>query len=208
MATTLNRIRRIGHRDSVAVLCQGRECIPKEAQRHNTDDCRMQNVHPSIIATPVALVATELDDRLTADAGWLLIRLASRETELAREFPLHVVTEWLGNTPQIALQHYLRVTDENFERATQSAPEGGAKSGAQVAQNAVQQAHAANRTDWQETTKAPDKQGLRRNRATPGGVVPEVESGGDRIRTTAVFLGNSHILTTGAAKSSAPDAAN
>ena len=77
---------------------------------------------------------------------------ASRETELAREFPLHVVTEWLGNTPQIALKHYLRVTDEDFAEATQAAPEGGAKSGAQVAQNAAQQAHAPNRTDWQETT--------------------------------------------------------
>ena len=142
MATTLNRIRRIGYRDSVAVLCQGRECIPKEAQRHNTEPCRMQNVHPSIIATPVALVATELDDRLTADAGLLLIRLASRENELAHTFPLHVVTEWLGNTPQVALKHYLRVTDEDFAEATQSVAEGGAKSGAQVAQNAAQQAHA------------------------------------------------------------------
>ena len=112
----------------------------------------MQNVHPSIIATPVALVATELDDRLTADAGLLLIRLASRENELAHTFPLHVVTEWLGNTPQVALKHYLRVTDEDFAEATQSVAEGGAKSGAQVAQNAAQQAHAPNRTDWQETT--------------------------------------------------------
>ena len=77
---------------------------------------------------------------------------ASRETELARAFPLHVVTEWLGNTPQIALKHYLRVTDEDFAQATQSAPEGGAKSGAQVAQNATQQSHAPSRTDWQETT--------------------------------------------------------
>ncbi|MGI8982267.1 MAG: tyrosine-type recombinase/integrase [Pirellulaceae bacterium] len=32
---------------------------------------------------------------------------ASRETELAHQFPLHVVTAWLGNTPRIALKHYL-----------------------------------------------------------------------------------------------------
>jgi hypothetical protein len=32
---------------------------------------------------------------------------ASRETELAQEYPLHVVTGWLGNTPKVALKHYL-----------------------------------------------------------------------------------------------------
>jgi hypothetical protein len=34
---------------------------------------------------------------------------ASRETELAKEYPIHVVTSWLGNTPRIALKHYLLV---------------------------------------------------------------------------------------------------
>ena len=47
-------------------------------------------------------------------------------------FPLHVVTEWLGNTPQVALTHYLRVTDEDF---TQACGEGVAKSGAPNAAN-------------------------------------------------------------------------
>ena len=32
---------------------------------------------------------------------------ASRETELANEFPIHVVTEWLGNKPRVAAKHYL-----------------------------------------------------------------------------------------------------
>ena len=39
----------------------------------------------------------------------------SRETELARDYPLHVVTDWLGNTPKIALKHYLMVTDADYE---------------------------------------------------------------------------------------------
>lgn len=30
---------------------------------------------------------------------------ASRETELLREHPIHVVTAWLGNSPRIALKH-------------------------------------------------------------------------------------------------------
>ena len=29
----------------------------------------------------------------------------SRETELAQEYPVHVVTAWLGNTPRIAMKH-------------------------------------------------------------------------------------------------------
>ena len=54
---------------------------------------------------------------------------ASRETELAAEYPLHVVCAWIGNTPSIAANHYLQVTDADFERAA----EGGAKSGAHAA---------------------------------------------------------------------------
>ena len=42
---------------------------------------------------------------------------SSRETELARQFPLHVVTRWLGNTPRIAMKHYLQVTEDDFARA-------------------------------------------------------------------------------------------
>jgi integrase len=82
---------------------------------------------------------------------------ASRETELAAVHPLHVVTAWLGNTPKIAMTHYLQVTDADFERAVISTCEvGGAKSGAQAVQNEVQHAHASTRTDEQETNEAPD----------------------------------------------------
>ncbi|MEE3371972.1 MAG: hypothetical protein VX346_21750, partial [Planctomycetota bacterium] len=45
------------------------------------------------------------------------IARASRETELAHDYPLHVVTNWLGNTPRIALRHYLQVTDADFAQA-------------------------------------------------------------------------------------------
>lgn len=61
---------------------------------------------------------------------------ASRETELAAEYPLHVVCAWIGNTPSIAANHYLQVTDADFERAAGS----GAKSGAVAVQKAVQSA--------------------------------------------------------------------
>jgi hypothetical protein len=42
---------------------------------------------------------------------------ASRQTELQREFPLHVVCSWLGNSPRIAQQSYLLVTEYDFARA-------------------------------------------------------------------------------------------
>lgn len=43
---------------------------------------------------------------------------SSRETELANEFPIHVVCEWIGNTPEVARRHYLQVTEEHFKKAT------------------------------------------------------------------------------------------
>src|SRR4029077_15799694 len=44
----------------------------------------------------------------------------SRQTELTERFPAHVVSNWLGNTPRVAVQHYLQVRDSDFERAAES----------------------------------------------------------------------------------------
>lgn len=44
---------------------------------------------------------------------------ASRQTELSARHPIHVVCEWLGNSRLIAQEHYLRVTDDDFEMANQ-----------------------------------------------------------------------------------------
>jgi len=43
---------------------------------------------------------------------------ASRETELVREHPIHVVCAWIGNSFEVAKRHYLQVTDVDFEKAT------------------------------------------------------------------------------------------
>jgi len=53
-------------------------------------------------------------------SGWPRLfhsMMASRQTELQREFPLHVVCSWLGNSPQIAQQSYLLVTEDDFAKA-------------------------------------------------------------------------------------------
>jgi hypothetical protein len=42
---------------------------------------------------------------------------ASRQTELQREFPLHVVCSWLCNSPRIAQQSYPLVTEDDFAKA-------------------------------------------------------------------------------------------
>ena len=42
---------------------------------------------------------------------------ASRETELMRVHPAHVVMAWIGHTERVARSHYLQVTDEDFDKA-------------------------------------------------------------------------------------------
>lgn len=42
---------------------------------------------------------------------------SSRKTELAKEWPIHVVCAWIGNTPAVAVGHYLKVSDSDYKRA-------------------------------------------------------------------------------------------
>ena len=43
---------------------------------------------------------------------------SSREVELMREYPSHVVCQWIGHTAAVARSHYLHATDEDFDRAS------------------------------------------------------------------------------------------
>jgi integrase len=79
---------------------------------------------------------------------------SSRQTELAERFPSHVVCGWLGNSEDIARKHYYQTTDAHFADAAASPMEGGAESGARMAQNAAQRVHAANRGESHEETQA------------------------------------------------------
>ena len=42
---------------------------------------------------------------------------ATREAELAKTYPLHVVCAWIGNIPKVAADTYLQVTDDHFKSA-------------------------------------------------------------------------------------------
>ena len=51
---------------------------------------------------------------------------ASRQTELMKTYPAHVVCNWLGNSSAVAEDHYLMVTDEHIKKATQNPTHAGA----------------------------------------------------------------------------------
>ena len=46
---------------------------------------------------------------------------SSRQTELERENPTHVVCAIMGNTPQVANRHYLQVTESDLKKAARKA---------------------------------------------------------------------------------------
>jgi integrase len=100
---------------------------------------------------------------------WHSLR-ASCESDLAQSFPLATVTKWLGNTPSVALRHYVDPTEAAFDRALEWRPAetGGAKSGALAAQNQAQQTDAENGGESQEMPQPVESLAVPHNSATPG----------------------------------------
>lgn len=68
---------------------------------------------------------------------------ASCETDLMANHPIHVVTAWIGNTPKIALGHYLQTLDADFEKAVKVAQNPAHR----VAQNEAQTGAGVKRRD-------------------------------------------------------------
>src|SRR5262249_42219374 len=84
---------------------------------------------------------------------------ATRETELAQDYPLHVVCEWIGNSKAVATKHYLQVTDADFAKA-QGRTGCEAKSEARAKQNPKQQAPAQNGTLQQAIEQVLEAKGV------------------------------------------------
>jgi len=109
---------------------------------------------------------------------WQNLR-ATRETELAETFPVHVASAWLGNTVQVASKHYLQVTDDHFQQALTN-----------PTQIPTQQPAESGRNDPQpETTPEPandvsvgDCETLRED-TTPCETIQAVSTGRYRTRT-------------------------
>jgi integrase len=72
---------------------------------------------------------------------------ASRETELMRREPAHLVYAWIGNSREVAEDHYLMVTDADYARvsAEPSAKPASKDPIAEAVQKAVQSAATVNR---------------------------------------------------------------
>ena len=84
----------------------------------------------------------------------------SRETELAAEYPIHVVVKWIGNSVKVAMRHYLKTQDVVYERAAATTGETvDAEVDASATQHTTRQHAAQLGNDCQEKKKAPEKQG-------------------------------------------------
>jgi integrase len=81
---------------------------------------------------------------------------ASRETELVETYPVQVVTAWLGNTPKVAMRHYLMTTEEHFEDAVNRDQSAARK----AAQYTSERAENGQKEQSPETTQAPVLPGL------------------------------------------------
>ncbi len=57
---------------------------------------------------------------------------ASCQTDLANEFPAHVVCEWLGNSLAVAREHYLQTTEDHYQKAAQNPAHAAAQNAAQT----------------------------------------------------------------------------
>ncbi len=71
---------------------------------------------------------------------------ATRETELAEQYPIQVVCEWIGNSQAVAKRHYLQVTESHFAQAISEAiaADGSAEN---VAQNVAQSGAVSDRIE-------------------------------------------------------------
>ena len=96
---------------------------------------------------------------------------SSRETELAEQYPVHVVTKWLGNSPKVAMAHYLQVRDTDFAKASATSP--AASSAAPALRNTSETPRTASHAVEAENEKPlvlqgkPTKQGVFKPRAVP-----------------------------------------
>jgi integrase len=95
---------------------------------------------------------------------------ATRETELAAEYPAHVVAAWMGHSVLIANKHYLQVTDADFARAAGRGAKSGALRAGTAAQNPAQPMSAASRQRPPRNENANGSPDLRPTLANRGGL--------------------------------------
>ncbi len=120
---------------------------------------------------------------------------ASRQTELAGRFPLHVVCEWIGNSAAIAEKHYLQVTDDHYNDAVRGTESGtvNAENATTAAQNPAQHPAAQSRKGSQETIKARQSRAILLPDALVCDTVPDCEVPPRGIEQSYSFPGKTGI---------------
>ena len=108
---------------------------------------------------------------------------ASRQTELAESYPLHVVCAWIGNSKAVAAEHYLQITDAHFARAIQAGEQAQQNPQHEVQQNAQQQVQASKRNEVNGAKKSLENRGFTRYEAQGGINLPIPPTTPNRIRT-------------------------
>ena len=98
---------------------------------------------------------------------------ATRETELMRTEPAHLVYTWLGNSREVAEDHYLMATDDDYKRASAAPTVNDTRS--KTVQNPVQPATVRSRQTpstekWK--TENPANARYTADQAPPRGVEP------------------------------------
>ncbi len=76
---------------------------------------------------------------------------ASRQTELAATYPIHLVCAWMGNSALVAQEHYLRATDADFRKAASECAQNRAQKSEEVAGKDVN-GHPADRGESDVTS--------------------------------------------------------
>ena len=99
---------------------------------------------------------------------------ASCESGLAQSFPLAVVAKWLGNTPSVALRHYVDPTDAAFEQATHWTPRD-AENDARATQNPTRSAADGRRHEATPITESLEIVTSRRSLSRTDVQCPEVQ---------------------------------
>jgi len=106
---------------------------------------------------------------------------ATRETELMKEYPAHVVYAWIGNTEGVAEDHYLMVTDADYAKASAepSAAPTTDEPMAKAVQKAVQSVTVLNRKEPSPENEQAVSPAIARDTAVqipPRGVEPRFSS--------------------------------
>lgn len=114
---------------------------------------------------------------------WTNMR-ATRDAELRRDYPAHVVRQWIGHSERVAQDHYLLATDDSYIARAASAAPSGSDAGSR---------HVGVGADAESQSGA--QSGARRNNQEPSAVV----------RSHQPKTHHTHEITADTVKTEVPD---